>query len=90
MQRHFGWEEATWFEVSTITLDYSAIGFITQIFVTSNFPASNSTSEQDDDPVMCHRIAEAALERQRRLGALSFGEKRRVMGEQIERINITW
>ena len=27
---------------------------------------------QDDDPVMCHRIAEAALERQRRLGAWAF------------------
>ena len=28
-----------------------------------------SAANQDDDPVMCHRIAEAALERQRRLGA---------------------
>ena len=28
-----------------------------------------SAANQDDDPVMCHRIAEVALERQRRLGA---------------------
>ena len=31
---------------------------------------ANANGEcQDDDPVMCHRSAEAALERQRRLGA---------------------
>lgn len=41
------------------------------LFLSGPDPKKNNTFKpwcQDDDPILCHRIAEAALERQRRLG----------------------